>query len=598
MTRPTALSPASRCDRKISLVETIDIAPLPQPKPRIVSIETVTKKSKTRLGAKLAIPTTQNIKGVSLLVPQQRGHIESNGHALSQNANELPRSPAFSEHSSAGGVSSGTSSCLTESPPLSRGASVAYRRNSIASDTSRIVTAMTELACAGCLPGDIVPLKISVDHTKPIKAMQGIIITLYRQGRVDTSPTIPLGPAIEGQKQEYEYYPKSLTGLGGLSLSSAGSSRLFRQDLNQTLTPLIIDPRSLTAIVRTSIQVPENVFPTVSSTPGAMISFKYYLEVVIDLRGKPVNQDRFRPRLGMVNAAPSHGQGDPTINGVDGITGSATSGFCSLDTRQMRREKGVVSTVFEIIVGTRDSSRQFLKSKEKIKCSFDGRLGIQGNSDGENGAIVLSETSGSGQLSEDNPQDSVLDMSSSRSAMIPPPLVDYLDEKTRLKQAEERLLPSAPPENNESASSANSNNQPSAPSASTTYNRSLALNHSQQSAPQYDGALVPRFTTTAPFASITNLAYRDVDLDSSAADPQDDKQELERQRLQIAASSPGDAPDIAASEQDVRQTSIEPTAPILSDDHSNQYYGPIGLRTALAAVEPSMSIENLPTYKK
>ena len=517
---------------------------------------------------------------------------------------ELPRSPALSEHSSVGGTSS-TSSCRTESPNISRGSSVVYRRDSATSDASGTITAMIEPSCAGCLPGDILPLKISVDHIKPIKAMQGIIVTLYRQGRVDTSPTIPLGPSVKGQKQEYEYYPKSLTGLGGLSLSSAGSSRLFRQDLNQTFTPLIIDPRSLTAIIKISIQVPESVFPTVSSTPGAMISFKYYLEVVIDLRGKPINQDRFLPRLGMVNVAPSHGQGDPTINGVHGINSSVTSGFCSLDTSQMRREKGVVSSVSEVIVGTRDSNRKRSKQKEKAETSYsglsEGPSNFDDNGNDELGTDIHSQNYGYGPSpNEDGFQDSVSRTTCSRLVVIPPAIVDdEVDEKTRLKRAEEHLLPSAPPEDEEPVSSASSNLQPSAPTVFATYSHVPELDRSQLSAPEYDENSAPAFTTTASSTTSWDYPeYRDSDRTLSATGPQDDKQERERHRLQMAASSPDDVPDIAAPEQAVRQTSIEPTAPAIEDDYPIQYYGPAEQSNSLPLIERVMSNEKLPVYKK
>ncbi len=602
-----------RCDRKLTLVETIDIAPLPQPKPRVISLEPVSRKSKSKLGTKKIGISKRNVKGVSVLIPQQHGYTTNNEFVTSQVTDEPLRSPALSEQGSVGGRSSGTSSSLTGSPPCSGGTCGVHRRDSTKSDGSGTITAMIEPSYAGCLPGDILPLKISIDHTKPVKAMQGIIVTLFRQGRVDTSPTIPLGPSIRGQKQEYEYYPKSLTGLGGLSLSSAGSSKLFRQDLNQTFTPLIIDPRSLTAILKTSIQVPEHVFPTISSTPGAMISFSYYLEVVIDLRGKPINQDRFLPRLGMVNVVPSHGQGDLTINGVDGITSSATSGFCSLDTSQMRREKGVVSSVFEVIVGTKDSNRKRLRQKENVQDPNVGQKvtpwNIEVNRNEELAAGVRRENSAIGsdrpqncsQPTVEGVQDAVNGTTYSRLVMIPPPTIeDELDEKTRLKRAEERLLPSAPPNSDEPSSSAYFKIQPSAPAAFDDDHYVTRTGLSQLSAPEYDGASAPSFATVTP----SNVrwhrhAYQASGLMSSIAGPQDDKQELERQRLQMSASSPDDAPEDATPEPGIpRNHCGEPTAPVLEDDHPYQYYGPSEPSTSSAQAERVVSNEHLPVYKK
>lgn len=578
----------------------------------MISLEPVSKKSQSKLDTKKIGLPKQDEKGISLLSPQH-GYATNNDLVISQVTNGPLRSPVLSEQGSVGGTNSSTSSSRTESPSHSGRTSGVHRRDSINSDASGTITAMIESSYGGCLPGDVLPLKISIDHTKPVKAMQGIIVTLFRQGRVDTSPTIPLGPSIRGQKQEYEYYPKSLTGLGGLSLSSAGSSRLFRQDLNQTFTPLIIDPRSLTAVLKASIQVPEHVFPTVSSTPGAMISFRYYLEVVIDLRGKPITQDRFLPRLGMVNVVPSHGQGDPMINGVDGIASSATSGFCSLNTSQMRREKGVVSSVFEVIVGTRDSNRKRPRQKEIVQTSNVGQentpCDVELNRNEELAGGVRSQNSAIGsdrpanwfQPTVDGVQDAVNGTTYSHLVMIPPPMIeDDLDEKTRLKRAEERLLPSAPPIDGGPSSSAYANLQPSAPAAFDNDKYVARRYHSQLSAPEYDGASAPSFATmTQSNVSWHRHAYQASGAISSTAGPQDDKQELERERLQMAASSPGDTPEHATPELGVSQNHcIEPTAPVLDDDQPYQYYGPSESNTSSAQVEPVASNEHLPVYIK
>ena len=233
------------------------------------------------------------------------------------------------------------------------------------------INATIEVLRGGFLPGDMVPVQVSVKHTKAVKSLQGIIVTLYRLGRVDNHPAIPVGPKTRGKKPEYEnIYPKSRTGLSGLSITSAGSSRTFRQDLNQTFAPLIIDPRSLTAVVKTSLQVPEDLFPTITNVPGEMISFKYYVEVVVDLRGKLAGQGRVRSQLGIVNGAGGYGQGDPNIDAVDGSSGlffPLASGFGCLDTSQVRREKNVVSWPCEIIVGTRDSKRKRWKPNETLE---------------------------------------------------------------------------------------------------------------------------------------------------------------------------------------------------------------------------------------
>lgn len=253
-------------------------------------------------------------------------------------------------------------------------------------------------------------------------------------------------------RRRYEdYYPRSRTGLGGLSLSSAGSSRVFRQDLAQTIAPLIVDPHSLTAVVKTSIQMPDHVFPTIVSVPGDMISFRYYVEVVIDLRGKTAGQDRFRPNFDIVNG-PQHAYGDPRISkvaGADGVSYSTTPGFNYLITDQIRRTRGVVFTTNEIVVGTRDSARARGKQREgsdasnqedSIQHSTEEQLAVDG--DFHIGGIQ-SEPNGDHCIADNHPSH---DAESKNYFDVPPPEIDSaVDEKARIRLAEQRLLPSSAP---------------------------------------------------------------------------------------------------------------------------------------------------------
>ncbi len=49
----------------------------------------------------------------------------------------------------------------------------------------RKVQATAELSRGGYLKGDTISAVIQISHTKPIKNMRGIIVTLYRLGRFD-----------------------------------------------------------------------------------------------------------------------------------------------------------------------------------------------------------------------------------------------------------------------------------------------------------------------------------------------------------------------------------------------------------------------------
>lgn len=227
------------------------------------------------------------------------------------------------------------------------------------------ITAMIELQRAGGLPGDVLPLKILVKHTKVLRSTNGIIITFYRQGRVDWKPSTNNGNSNsngKGKKPVREdAYPKSRTGLGVLSFGGARTNSLFRKDLSQTFAPLVVDPSTMKAAVNTSIRIPEDVFPTIKNVPNGMISFRYYVEVVMDLRGR---LDRYLPTPAASAAGPASYSYSPAAQSFDldqGRNITSTFGGNILDTDQVRREKSVVSCSIEVVIGTKDTSRKYDK---------------------------------------------------------------------------------------------------------------------------------------------------------------------------------------------------------------------------------------------
>ena len=445
---------------------------------------------------------------------------------------ERPRSPVRSEISSAATVNS-TSSNTTDSltPPIRTVLEDA--EDAFVDPPPNTLSAKIEVLQGGCLAGDSLPVRVSIKHNTAIKNIQGIIITLYRQGRIDTHPAIPLGPQRRGEKPKYEdYYPKSFTGLGGLSLTSAGSSRSFRQDLNQIFAPIMVDPQSLTAVICTSIQAPVHLFPTITCVPGGMVSFKYYVEVVVDLRARIGSQDRIRPHVTMTSGL-QHGYGDAKmtrIEGSDGVSYAATPGFNYLVTDQLRRTKGVVFTRTEITVGTKDSSRRRQKQREDQSAAD--------NSSPDESAILGVEITRDQAIVPVRHENTVevpgspRQMASAREPhpTVPPPEPEgSLDEKSRLRRAEELLLPSAPPEHDDPSSSAMPT--PSAPMAidEEDFVRRYGQDHP---APAYEG-------------------------------PQEDKLELERQRLLAQASAP-DTDDSESVEHEGHNP--QPSAPVLYQD--------------------------------
>ena len=596
MTKPTTISPTAHCHWKIKVIESIDIARLQPPKPRTVSLEAVSKKSRSKRHARRAVNAAPTSPQSDERTPDA---------TTPRLEDDPPQSPAPSEFSSASATSSSTVSWqLRSTSSFGRSAKSDTRRSS--TSITYGISASIELLRGGCLPGDILPLHIFVSHTKAVKSLQGIIITLYRLARVDTHPAIPIGLSQEGKKPEYEdYYPKSRTGLGGLSLSSAGSSRSFRQDLNQIFAPLIVDPRSLTAVVRTSIPVPEDLFPTINTVPGQMITFKYYVEVVVDLRGRLPSQDRVRSQFDMVNGATGYGSGDPKISGIDGSSGLVfplASGFGCLDTSQIRRERSVVSWPFEVVVGTRDSERRRCKQNEDFRTAE----AIQSRpivTDGSSTANVNPETnheacwglapyhqeSDSYITDPQNPYDSPQYADVARTTSVPPPeLEEEVDEKTRLRQAEERLLPSAPP----GEPSIPETIQPSAPEA-IDHEDFVYRYRLHQPVPSVSCSSDPQTIVPRSSAQHHEENQHPCELLSASAGPNDDKRELEMRRLQMATSSPEE--DEACLEGP-SQTLPQPTAPMIDDDE--QPYGLHESHPAPLQSENNSNPESLPLYRR
>ncbi|EME39356.1 hypothetical protein DOTSEDRAFT_75158 [Dothistroma septosporum NZE10] len=376
ITRPTTILPTIQCDHKVYYVESIDISTLLPPKARTITLEAISRRSKARNQAKRLVDGDRSgRKGNSKLVSnERRGSQTSSSPSVGLNGERSLQSPSPSEHSFDSAVtgSRGRRLSYQDSGATSPRQSDVGKQTPInghSSMTTRTITATVESMKGGCLRGDHIPVKVYVNHIKHVKSLYGVIITLYRQARVDTHPSIPVGPVEKGKEDRFEdYFPKSATGLGGLSLSGAGSSHMFRKDLSQTVLPLIVDPSSLTAEVTGKVHVDAEEFPTISNVPGAMISFRYYIEVVIDIQGKLSTQDRNLGNLGGLANTLVHG---PTTTSVEHqLSAYHGAGTPLIDTAGLRRDKGVVSCTFEVVVGTKDSDRSRNKGKQRADAAM------------------------------------------------------------------------------------------------------------------------------------------------------------------------------------------------------------------------------------
>ncbi|PGH27023.1 hypothetical protein AJ80_01208 [Polytolypa hystricis UAMH7299] len=606
LTRPTTISPTMSCDKRIMLLEPIDVGPLPIPKPRVISLEPVSRKTKAR--SKLKGASQEHISaGVSPVEP-----------CTTCTDPRPPLSPVPSELSNSSCVSNSTQSFRVASEAnsaQSRSVRNLDMQSSTASSVDKTITATMELLRGGGLPGDVLPIKISINHTKPVRSPSGIIITLFRWGQIDMYPAIPLGVTAVGKKPVYEdCYPKSRTGLGGFSFGATRSNSSFRKDLSQTFAPLIVDPTTMTASVKTSIKIPEDCFPTIAHVPGSMISFKYYVEVVLDLRGKLAAQDRFLPRLNMMTGSSSYNYSSSrqVINVTDKCHVTSNWGNNILDTDRIRREKGVVVSNLEVIIGSKDSAR-----------------GQQPSTDGESATLdplartprTMQETAPENQPTPQSfqdehflPEDGYNGYDEADTWYPYPPSEQYpsylpdqfipptqpeeeVDEKTRLRRAEESLLPSQPPQEDEAGPSSPpiSTPLPSAPvlteDAEHNYNHTPDFSFTHPMAPpvDYTNSITPSAPSVETLTPVPHFTTRDIpSLLSSSPTPnrvpgpheraREDKQELERQRLLAERSAPSDGSSSSSSSHqfDDRQppdvaggftrSQVSPSAPMLTEE--------------------------------
>jgi arrestin-related trafficking adapter 9 len=645
--RPTSITPASSCDQKVQLIETVDIGPLAPPKPRTISLEPISRRPRRRK----AVKNKQNKENGSQEATEGCSGSEAAriGSPLpDESASQCslldhitnPRSPIPSDMQSTGSAATSAESTVSSStgvsfrlgpvPSSAKSARDIQGAGSKVSVVEKTITATIELLKSGCLPGDNLPLKISIRHTKAIKSIHGIIITFYRQGRIDSAPPLSLFADIKGKEAERlkheEYYPKSKTGLGGLSLTSAGSSSVFRKDLAQTLAPILVDPTSLTSVVNASVRVPENVFPTISGVPGEMISFKYYVEVVVDLGGKLAGQQRHVPGVSTVTnfGNPSAARGDGNPNMLTAWGGNI------VDTDHIRREKSVAACLFDVRVGTTDSARKRGRGnspamRQDNDWSLNSPVTPVTAHEPSNEEVFARETEGIHQADQqlchpyyDQPYDDQyhdyysnieynhhlephLEYTQPEYFQIPVPLPEVhanegLSEKDRIRRAEERLLPSQPPEDNQGPSSSRTVVAPSAPSALSIHPAESQndIYDADAETPQAAPASTPfatHGTSDAPPALPSAPALEDLAPNAGT----DDKQELERQRLMNEASAPSEF--VADEDDNAREGSSrpqpEPSAPILAEEDG---YG--GQYSHHSLGGPSSHQESLPKYER
>ena len=458
------------------------------------------------------------------------------------------------------------------------------------------VTTTVELLRSGCLPGKTINVRIKVDHNKPVKSLHGIILTFYRTGRLDTQPVSPIDSSYKGKEALYVFedaLPKSRTGLGGLNLSSSGTNRKFRINLAQEIAPLIVDPTTLTAVIEKSIRVPDELFPTISNVPGDLISFKYYLEVIIDIKGKLAeSMSSILSRLSMMGTSASFDRSRAVNENFYEAPVSLTlaSNYIA-DTDQIKRHQSVIGLNFEIIVGTHDSKQSRARRTNETPWTVDAEENSEDpnatldiatspsehaqwapamspNHEIVSGAHDAGDVLGGSQVYDNsnvNEQYNSHDFLSAMTAQFVPPVMEEAgDEKTRLGRMEELLLPGAPPVDDDRIE----------PSTSTSITAVVPTEDDLRS--PYEDAQSMRSPAVSPEVASSSNPMPQASVD-------DDKQEMERQRLLTLVSAPEIEDDTGTNGS--LPAMPEPSAPVLADDDDALY-------------DDSLVPESLPRYQR
>ena len=578
VTRPVTMIPTYTKHKRIKFQDSVDVEAFNTPKSRVITLEPMSRRGKVK---KVTQTTSQGTNDTS-----SRGHLSrkntQSSTITSGTLNEPPLSPAPSDDTVATTATGSTSSFRqreNESPIRRPSPETGDERSSRTSASAHTITATTELPRHGALPGDSIPVRVSVSHTKPY--VKGVVIaTLYRLGRFDMYPAIPLASKGKNKQPEYEdVYPKSRTGLGGLHFASASPTSAFRKDLSQSSTMMVVNPTTLTADIMTSVKVPDNSFPTISNVPGGMISFTYHIEVVIDLFGK-LGETRLLPRL-----TSSDPMFTPTQDGGNQLTSEWSNNI--FDTSQLRRTKSVVTFEMSVTIGTKDSSRRRRQAPMQPEAQNDD-VALEAHEQewaeedwGQEGYDFYYDENGQPQwydpsyydpyyyVGYDGYQNGYWDRHSQANNRHPPPNAvpppepqEEVDEKTRLRRQEELLMPSRPPQEGE-PSSANAL-APSAPALTDGLGENESL---------HDGVATP--STPGPPASVNSARSADTVRPYSTSPPpmpapsevlaSDDKQELERQRLLAQASAP--PTDDAGPSLSSPPPPFVPSAPVITDEH-------------------------------
>ncbi|CDK26661.1 unnamed protein product [Kuraishia capsulata CBS 1993] len=269
------------CEKYLNIVKPINVALFPSPKPKVLVLKYPTKKLRRTQSSSSTINSQ-----------------------TSTNSQETPQHQLQTPHSQ-------------EADPGAFG--------------SQIKLTVT-LQAMGYLRGEIIPVRINLQHFKQTRNINGIVVTLIRICRMD--------------------------------MGEDSAIQSFRKDLAQSILPLYLDPQTHRCELNTSLRVPTDAFPTIVGCE--MVSFQYFVEVLVNLSNSKSSTNAMATPSRLDAGLDEENIEDVTTSSfrrqsIDNSPSPGGSVGWSSETNptpnifnvdKLKRMKNVITTSSEVIVGT------------------------------------------------------------------------------------------------------------------------------------------------------------------------------------------------------------------------------------------------------
>lgn len=284
-------------EKIITLINPIDVSKLPRSKPKRLIIKD------PRLSKKLSRTqsSTSTLNTVNTF------------NTLSSNNSDTTTNGEFHSNSNTPGNSVSHSN---SNSPL----------NGLDNARPQVIKVALEIPERGFLRGELILIKLNINHSRKIQDLNGIIVTLVRVCR--------------------------------LSNGHENMVESFRKDLQQLVLPLYVDPNTFRSEINTSLRVPADAFPTISGCP--LVSFQYFIEVLINLSGKSLildSSNHHKPSISTDEANHSLLENSSNdlkykfnFNSNASMNQNERSGFINTD--KYKRMKKFLLLTTEVIIGT------------------------------------------------------------------------------------------------------------------------------------------------------------------------------------------------------------------------------------------------------